>query len=74
MICVGTLCGRFQKELVIVQRIVNKREEEKRNEARQTVIRIVRSIHEKHQQQKGKEGKATQEFTIVFILEGLYTT
>ena len=61
MICVGTLFGRFRKELVIVQRIINKREEEKRKEARQIVISIVRSIHKKHQQQKGKEGKATQE-------------
>jgi hypothetical protein len=60
-ICVGTLCSRFQKEVIIVQRIINEREEEKRKEAHQIVIHIVRSIHKKHQQQKGKEGKATQE-------------
>jgi hypothetical protein len=55
------LCGGFRKELVIVQRIIDKREEEKRKKARQIIIRIVRSIHEKHQRQKGKERKATQE-------------
>jgi hypothetical protein len=54
-----TLHDRFQEELVIVRRIINERE--KSEEAHPMVIRIVRSIHKKHQQQKAKKIRKSEQ-------------